>query len=726
MDCSNKAADELLTFSPSPDLNAKNFVDHAIYNTVLQGFDFDKFLAEEPGTLGQVAELYSEDPTLSDIQQQPVYNDNVPSNQTAASVSFELTRTMVSSDVPTSSFQPAVQPESFVNLACISLSSLPSTNCGLDLYDPEDDGFYPYEQELQEEFDQEYPQSPEQVRLEQQSLGQVTLEQVRAQQARPNYIDLVAVYHEALEEQTQVVRRANQPSPEVPLIPAAFPQEFRQEINQPNKPRSDKVLKHLAIAKNKRSANIANFDPTQHYQPLPQPPQGWGGMSAHTRQPTFQYNAQGELKLVKFSIGEINEYLSTHPLHNDFTVNRNKPAAKTSGLILWVQICPADSNKRYGDPNASKCRFENCPMPNNTIQKGQYRIAFDEQWCKQGNSDPFHNAGYVHLFCFEKYFDFPGICKTMNIKADTRELPHEPDKKNKMAITRDSPSMEKVVNDYIENPVPWENPRSSDYYKNTLCYALTLNHLERQSRTRKSKRQERGGNNVDVHLNNLDVLAENLNRRKQGQPFIVYEMPTPNAERHQSRKRKSRDEEGEAKSPGPPSKKLRATKQPSQIAAKPKSPTKRPQRPQTLKLTSRHVEGESRKPKSPIKRPELLERSQDDYYTTNESASPVKRPVLKRKSEDELAPPVKRPKVPKKPRQISQHDEEYDADESCSSTPPIGKYSVPRRKSPGLKEEVRRPDLPVQRPQTKKRKSRELKDGERSPAEIFRQLLMSQ
>ena len=740
MDHWNKAADELLTFISSPDLKVDYFVDRAMNNAILQGFDFDTFLAEGPGSVDQAAGLYSEDPTLFDIPQQPVYTEimsgdaiakstlicdsytNTPSNQTATLVYSELTQQpSASANEATSPFRPLIQQESFVDPASISLSSLPSANYGLDLSDPEDKGSYPYEQELQEEFDPENQRSPEQARLEQQKFRQKRFEKARKRQARPNYTDVSAAHRDA---QTQAIREADQPFPEIPLIPAVFLEQFTREINQSIKHENDKISKRLAIAKNKRSANIADLDPAQHYLPLPQTPQSWGGIRRHTGQPIFQYNKSGELDAGKFSTKEINEYLSTHPLHSDATVNLNPPAAKTSGLILWLQICPADSNKRYGDINASKCRFENCAVPKNTIQKGEYRVAFDEQWCREGNNDPFHNAGYVHLFCLEKCFDFPGICRLMNVKADTRELPNEPDKKNKMAITRDSHSMEKVCNDYFKTCVSWETPRSSDYYRHTLCYALTIEHLDRQSSTRKSKRRERGGNNVDVHLNNLDVLAENLARRKQGRPFMVYERSTATAKRHQRRKRKHWDEEEEASSPELPSKKPRGTKQPPQIAAKCKSPTRRPRRPQTLRLASRIVEEESSKHKLPIKGPELLEqKSQDSYYdSTDKFVSPVKSPSLKRDSENDLAPSRQTPKAPKKHQQIFQQEEEYDADVSSSSTPPVGKYCVPKPESPGLKEEVRRSNPVVKRPQTKKRKYREAEDGERSPTEIFRQL----
>lgn len=728
MEFSYIPTDELLNLSPSPEQHeAQKAVCQAPASAEVEDFDWHTFIAGNPETLDQSAGLYSQDAALIGVQ--TAYNENmragssakstsnhdtyanVPCNQIASWAYSGLNQPMVSSNVPSSSSQSVIQPGRSVDPMSLLLPSpIPSANYNLIPPALEFGDFYIDGQELPDEFDWVSQQILEQVRLGQEKFEQPKLEQVGLEKSRveeqpiPNYTNLAAL-NINFEEEMQAGREANHHFAKIHPMPAELPhQEFGQEMM---------VSRPLLGAKNMRSANRKGFDPTQHYRPLLQTPQNWGSISARTGYPTFQYNEQGELKpTTRFTVEKIKEYFDNHPLHSDFTVNPHPPTAKTSGLILWVQICPADSKHRYGDQNqSSKCRFENCPHPLNTIEKGEYRVTFDEQWCRQRNNDPFHNAGYVHLYCLEKNFDFPRICKDMNVRADTRQLPEEREKKNKMAITRDSPSMEKVVNEYIKNSVSWGGQMPQDFYKDTLCWALTAEKLNREPKSHKKKRDSRGGNNLDVHLNDVDHLAMNLDRKKQGLPFISHEMPTPTSEKPQVKKRKTRDNEAESSLPTSPSKRPRATEQPSR-AATPKSLTRKSQRPRTLNLTSQHIQKQSNKFNSSMKRPHPTKReSQDDHYVA---------------SAEEIFSRVKRRKVARKPQEFPHNDSEYDADESGSSSSstspqtPLTRHSAARRVTLGTKQGVRSLSPATQRPQGKKRKSREF-EGEKTPTEIFRE-----
>jgi hypothetical protein len=272
----------------------------------------------------------------------------------------------------------------------------------------------------------------------------------------------------------------------------------------------------LKKAGNKRPENIKNFNASAFYEPLQFRPESWGSTNPNTGDQLFQYTEHGELNpLHSFTTEQIVEYLAKHPLHGHGPYG---PDFKNSGLTLWVQTVPADSGRRYPDKLSDKCRFAECPDPNRTIRKGEFRIAFDEQPI-QRRTDPFHNAGYVHLYCMEKFLDFPDLCKKLKVEPDVREFREG---KNKMAITRDHPSMAEVVNDFIVESPPWSDRayfpsgRPGEFYRLTLCSQLTEEHLAKQPKHLQKIREQRGGNSIDVHKNDLDLCVELNKQNKLG------------------------------------------------------------------------------------------------------------------------------------------------------------------------------------------------------------------
>jgi hypothetical protein len=293
-------------------------------------------------------------------------------------------------------------------------------------------------------------------------------------------------------------------------------------------------------AGNKRPENIKNFDPADFYEPLQNPPASWGSINPDTGDKLFQYSEHGELNpLHNFTVDQIVEYISKHPLHNH-------RGTKKSGLKLWVQTVPADSGRRYPDKLSDKCRFAACPDPFRTIRKGEFRVCFDEQSTKR-KTDPFHNAGYVHLFCMEKFLDFPQVCKEFNVLPDTRVFREG---KNRMAITRDHESMAGIVRDFIGYSKPWQQftpvrpeevygQRPAEYYQYTLSSALTREHLEKQPKHLQKIREMREGNSIDIHKNNLDKRISHAKRLKENKRLGLV-TPKPRAQ-----KRKSEVDNGE-------------------------------------------------------------------------------------------------------------------------------------------------------------------------------------
>lgn len=272
--------------------------------------------------------------------------------------------------------------------------------------------------------------------------------------------------------------------------------------------------------KNNRTKNIQSFDPSNYYTPLEQPPQSWGTPNLDGV-PPFQYTKDGELNPhVKYTVNQIKEFIFNHPGH---TISGQRHTKK-SGLTLWIQSVPSDSAARYSHQNSDKCRFEDCPVRNGTIHKGHYRVAFDEQSSNPRVTDPFNNAGYVHLFCLEKNLDFPFICANFNVQPDDRVLPEG---RNRMAITRDHVEMKRVVQRFVRRAEkhPMLDFGSSFNYENTLSYALTIKHLELEPSNRQSVRDSRpNANSIDKHLNNLDLfvagLALRAERRKGRVPVV--------------------------------------------------------------------------------------------------------------------------------------------------------------------------------------------------------------
>ncbi|EMR84567.1 hypothetical protein BcDW1_6796 [Botrytis cinerea BcDW1] len=307
----------------------------------------------------------------------------------------------------------------------------------------------------------------------------------------------------------------NEAEPESGPAPGPAPKEDETPV-RPIKVPGKKWIKPNAttLGKNKRSKNIQSLNPSSFYTPLAQPPRSWGAPNRAGVHP-FQYTKDGELKPhVRYTVNQIQEFIFNHPGH---TVQGQRHT-KHSGLTLWVQNVPSDSAARYSHQNSDKCRFEDCPVRNGTIHKGHYRVAFDEQSSDPLITDPFHNAGHVHLYCLEKFLDFPFLCANFNVRPDDRILPEG---RNKMAITRDHLEMKKDVSKFIrraERNFAHQStiaPRNSYSYENTLSYTLTAKALELEPPNRQRFRDNRpNANSIDKHMNNLDLFVAAINNRK--------------------------------------------------------------------------------------------------------------------------------------------------------------------------------------------------------------------
>ncbi|KAF3013710.1 hypothetical protein E8E14_004485 [Neopestalotiopsis sp. 37M] len=156
-------------------------------------------------------------------------------------------------------------------------------------------------------------------------------------------------------------------------------------------------------------------------------PQDWYGRPAKSPKPwgwrkrkggcTFQYNELGEFEYnVTFSKKDLQAYFDGVPpkRHEDDWVARQilpgeriRLGKKRSGLTLWIGWTPAHANERY--PSAA---YSN--------------KSFDERMNVDGRTrDPYHVAGYMHLFCLEQHFDILKLMETVDVRLDTRVFTKE-------------------------------------------------------------------------------------------------------------------------------------------------------------------------------------------------------------------------------------------------------------------------------------------------------------
>lgn len=150
-----------------------------------------------------------------------------------------------------------------------------------------------------------------------------------------------------------------------------------------------------------RGRDGSRDDPNEFYWRLPGPPPSW----AHGRS-FFHYTCEGELNLLyKFGEEAFLDYL------------------RQPELVLLIQRTPTLHNHRY--PNhllSPKCRFRQCRALHHTINRGEFRVALSEHPSLYGGMlDPFHCAGYVHLYCLESTL---GVRKMVELHNQNRLVVH--------------------------------------------------------------------------------------------------------------------------------------------------------------------------------------------------------------------------------------------------------------------------------------------------------------
>ncbi|KAI2785428.1 hypothetical protein F4815DRAFT_490541 [Daldinia loculata] len=256
-------------------------------------------------------------------------------------------------------------------------------------------------------------------------------------------------------------------------------------------------------------------DPREWYGSPPSPPESWGPKDKNGR-PLFKYTECGELERGKtYSEHELRRYLYG-PKNDDLFSQPSRlhgvPEVEDrirQGLTLWIGWVAPQSNDRYPyGTQSQKCRFAGCEDTQNTIRTGFPRIIFDERMNDDGEViDPYHNAGYMHLYCFEQHFDLVDAMIHLDVRPDERNFKHED---NIFKLTRHFSDMRTVVDLwwYDEYPKFVEarsrgKRRDHRNYKNSLSYRLILHALDNSTDARLKLREERGGANMAKHKGDI-------------------------------------------------------------------------------------------------------------------------------------------------------------------------------------------------------------------------------
>ncbi|KAI1143756.1 hypothetical protein F5Y05DRAFT_407161 [Hypoxylon sp. FL0543] len=299
-------------------------------------------------------------------------------------------------------------------------------------------------------------------------------------------------------------RRSKIPSPE--LI-------WEERLRRPSKGSNGEALKNDRIPRVTRR-NQEKPNPRDWYgDPLPKP-DSWGPEDKNGRR-LFRYTDCGELERGRvYSVKEMRWYLYGPKKTEEQFEFPKKPKTfpevrgkVRQGLTIWVGWVAPQSNERYPfGPQSHRCRFADCPEPNNTIRTGFPRVIFDERHNVDGDAvDPFHNAGYAHLYCFERHFDLVQTMIHLDVRMDHRHFKRE---ENLGKLSRNFPEIQSEVEDWWRDEFPafQRLGKSRDRsYEHTLSYRIVCHSLEHASQGRIKMREMRGGADMSKHKGNLEL-----------------------------------------------------------------------------------------------------------------------------------------------------------------------------------------------------------------------------
>ncbi|KAI3336503.1 hypothetical protein HD806DRAFT_8057 [Xylariaceae sp. AK1471] len=211
-------------------------------------------------------------------------------------------------------------------------------------------------------------------------------------------------------------------------------------LKRPEKNHNGELLRNDKIPRvTHRNKGPEAVEPELYYGPSPPKPQPWGPKNDKGEY-LFTYTEKGELAPGKFFTQKQMRYYLMGPKRGEiFEAPRRlkgvkaKHGLRREGLILWIGWPAAMANSRYPRGGEStKCRFADCQY-SQTIKVGEPWVIFDERQNLDGEAiDPFHNAGYCHLYCLEFHFDIIELSNYVEVKPD-----YHTDRSGDMVAKRD-------------------------------------------------------------------------------------------------------------------------------------------------------------------------------------------------------------------------------------------------------------------------------------------------
>ncbi|KAI8951717.1 hypothetical protein F4801DRAFT_280055 [Xylaria longipes] len=329
-------------------------------------------------------------------------------------------------------------------------------------------------------------------------------------------------------------------------LPSAGTKTTSPPLKRPAKNHNGEALLNDRIPRKthqKRGPQVV--EPERYYGPSPPRPRDWGPRD-HRGKYLFTYTEKGELAAGLFlTAREMRLYL-LGPSSQDNQLNFEGPyrlpgvklrtKKKRQGLTLWVGWPAAMSNARYPRGGEStKCRFKNCPYKQRTIALGDPWVILDERQNSEGEViDPFHNAGYVHLFCLESNFDIVDLWQCLDIRPDYRSFKRE--SHPYFCLAYKLPSIDAVIKEWwfaaFRN---WELARCHGMkrvrtHESSLAQALVNHKLENEPKTQLKNRLKRGGADISKHRGDPEMKKRLVAFRKHGL-LDDNGWPVPNADK---------------------------------------------------------------------------------------------------------------------------------------------------------------------------------------------------
>lgn len=280
-----------------------------------------------------------------------------------------------------------------------------------------------------------------------------------------------------------------------------------------------------------RTGKIVEYKAEEAYEAPNEPIHGpWVGPVSNK---VFDYNSYGELKELKYTAAELEDYMLHHSSETGVP------------LKVWIQKAPADSARRQPTSGSSKCRMAECPANkyDSTITVGSFRLAFDEHWYTHGaKKDPHVCAGFVHLYCAERYLDFRRLCQNVDVEPDERLFNTEPNGKfaaslAQMASADDACDFISRVRsgNLMDHEMHWpdypaEPARSGNWegcYLQTLGCRMFKTKNERMNKSKKQMLIDRGvkKSNQLSHLGDVEKAVRSRNGATEKRRRLARENP---------------------------------------------------------------------------------------------------------------------------------------------------------------------------------------------------------